>query len=153
MENEIEVGTKSFIVEYNSTSGEEDFDFITEAKENSGKEGFKVEIGAEIEVPIPHCHVNINTGKRVCVCIYSNNYFTHNGNSGAKFTPIEKKIFDKWVHAKYLSNDPAENVEDSNWYHLKTEWETRNPDCTFPESEKVESIPNYKDMEEFVSME
>lgn len=166
--------------------------FINELKVTSDKDDrfpFTVTVRGR-EGAIPHCHVFTNSGKKVCVCLHTNNYFNHNDEWSQNFSNNEKKDFNTWVRAKYLSpeelanqkeqrkkeneellkikkEDPkkykemkqelvkkrkeedekeASNVKDSNWYHMVTTWEEKNPDCLFPDYKKLKNPPDYKNI-------
>lgn len=105
----------------------------------------KVEIYGS-EGSIPHMHIfNLDKSFDTCVCIYSNNYFSHGGKYRDKFTSRQCKEFNNWLK-KANSNAP---MDASNWQVAVILWETANPDCKFDKRHKVKTQPNYETMIDF----
>ena len=80
-----------------------------------------------------------------CVCIYSNNYFSHGGKYKSKFTSKQCKEFNKWMTELNNNFDPPT----TNWQAIKSLWNVMNPDCKFPEARKVKTQPQYEGMTNF----
>lgn len=105
----------------------------------------KVEIYPN-EGSIPHMHIyNKDKSFDTCVCIYSNNYFSHGGKNKSKFTSKQCKEFNKWMTELNNNFDPPT----TNWQAIKSLWNIMNPDCKFPGSRKVKTQPHYEDMINF----
>ena len=104
----------------------------------------KVEIYPN-EGSIPHMHIyNKDKSFDTCVCIYSNNYFSHGGKYKSKFTSKQCKEFNKWMSKTNYAVDDM-----TNWQCAKMIWSIMNPDCKFTDSRKVKTQPNYEDMINF----
>ena len=98
------------------------------------------------ERQIPHMHIyNKDKSFDTCVCIYSNNYFSHGGKYKSKFTSKQCKEFNKWMTELNNNFDPPT----TNWQAIKSLWNVMNPDCKFPDSRKVKIQPHYEDMINF----
>ena len=104
---------------------------------------YKVEIYGG-EGSIPHMHIyNSDKSFETCVCVYSNNYFSHGGKYSDKFTSKQCKEFNKWL--KELNTKSA--IPMTNWEMVMTMWEGNNGnDCKFPENRKIRIQPHYEDM-------
>lgn len=90
------------------------------------------------EGQIPHFHIESEDGKfKSCVCIYSNNYFSHGGKYKGQFNSKQRKEFNKWM--------------ENNWNKIKDAWEEGNPDCKFPEDQKCKAKPHYENMTQYKS--
>ena len=104
----------------------------------------KVEIYPN-EGSIQHMHIyNKDKSFDTCVCIYSNNYFSHGGKYKSKFTSKQCKDFNKWMSKTNYAVDDM-----TNWQCTKMKWAIMNPDCKFPENCKVKTQPHYEDMVNF----
>lgn len=90
------------------------------------------------EGQIPHFHINSDDDKfKSCVCIYSNHYFAHGGKYTNQFNNKQRKQFNSWM--------------EDNWDIIKNAWEKGNPDCKFPEKDKVSTKPHYENMSQIKS--
>ena len=97
------------------------------------------------EGQIPHMHIyNKDKSFDTCVCIYSNNYFSHGGKYKSKFTSKQCKEFNKWMSKTNYAVDDM-----TNWQCAKMIWSIMNPDCKFTDSRKVKTQPHYEDMINF----
>lgn len=106
----------------------------------------KVEIYGPNEGSIPHMHVfNKDKSFEACVCIHSNNYFSHGGKYTSKFNSKQCREFNNWMK---MMNDKSP-VPMTNWQAALFSWELANPDCKFQESRKVKIQPHYEDMVNF----
>ena len=104
----------------------------------------KIEVRSR-EREIPHFHINSINGKfKSCVCIYSNNYFSH-GQYQDTFNSDQCKVLDDWL--KFRNTDRPGNP--TNWERIANEWEDSNPECKFPKSRKVMTQPDYAHMQYF----
>ena len=104
----------------------------------------KVEIYPN-EGSIPHMHIhNKDKSFDTCICIYSNNYFSHGGKYKSKFTSKQCKEFNKWMSKTNYAVDDM-----TNWQCTKMIWSIMNPDYKFPEARKVKTQPHYEDMINF----
>lgn len=105
----------------------------------------KVEIYGS-EGSIPHMHIfNVNKSFNTCICIHSNNYFSHGGKYRDKFTSKQCKEFNNWlkkINSKFIGNL-------TNWEVAAGLWEVANPDCKFNKKYKVKIQPNYETMINF----
>ena len=91
------------------------------------------------EGQIPHFHIESEDGKfKSCVCIYSNNYFTHGGKYTNQFSSKQRKEFNEWMS--------------KNWNDIKDAWEEGNPNCNFPEDQKCSTKPHYENMSQYKSV-
>ena len=98
------------------------------------------------EGQIPHMHIyNKDKSFDTCVCIYSNNYFSHGGKCKSKFTSKQCKEFNKWMTELNNNFDPPT----TNWQAIKSLWNVMNPDYKFTDSRKVKTQPHYEDMINF----
>ena len=98
------------------------------------------------EGQIPHMHIyNKDKFFDTCVCIYSNNYFSHGGKYKSKFTSKQCKEFNQWMTELNNNFDPPT----TNWQCTKMIWSIMNPDCKFTDSRKVKTQPHYEDMINF----
>ena len=105
----------------------------------------KVEVYSS-EGPIPHMHIyNSDKSFEACICIYSNNYFAHGGKYTSKFSSKQCKEFNEWM--KKRNSKSVGNI--TNWEAVAGFWEFANPDCKFPENQKVKTQPHYEDMINF----
>lgn len=133
------IGTISFTDSFNEVEVSKRSDRF-----NSKKIGeCKVEIyGGEGQ--IPHFHMyNLNKTFDTCICIYSNNYFSHGGKYTDKLNAKQCKDLYDWL--KEPNTKAA--VPMTNWQMIVTMWEGNNGDnCRFPESRKVKEQPRYDDM-------
>ena len=94
------------------------------------------------EYNVPHFHIVGTNGKfESCVCIYSNNYFSHGGKYKDKLSGKQCKQLDEWLRLPVRLLDSA-----SNWQFIMVTWEHANQDCKFPEYRKTRIQPDYSTM-------
>lgn len=106
----------------------------------------KVEVYSS-EGPIPHFHIsNGDKSFTSCVCIYSPNYFSHGGKYSCTLNATQRDELFNWLK-EANSYDPTK----SNWEYAALTWEESNPDCKFPDENKVSTIPYYKNMAQYLS--
>lgn len=89
---------------------------------------------------VPHFHIeNLDRTFSTCICIYSNNYFSHGGHYEDTFSSKQRIQLNQW-----LSQPNAEIFKMSNWEMICAAWERGTPDCKF--KEKVDTQPDYTEM-------
>lgn len=100
------------------------------------------------EGQVPHFHLKSKGKDRVCVCIYSNQYFQHGKNDGS-LNSSQRQELDEWMSKPYIDKDhPEEEDKDyTNWVKTKEVWEENNPKCLFPKESKVAKQPDYSTMD------
>lgn len=107
----------------------------------------KIEIYGPNEGAVPHMHIyNSDRSFEACVCIYSNNYFSHCGKYNSKFNSKQCKEFNEWM--KQPNTKTFNKL--TNWEASASLWEAANPDCKFPEKRKVTVQPHYENMINFI---
>lgn len=128
-------------------------EYINEQEIENKNNRFKTKIIGECKIEIyssegsiPHMHVfNNDKSFETCVCIYSNNYFTHRGKYTSKFSSKQCREFNKWM-SKINTKSPSAIT---NWQAAAGFWEFANPECKFPKNHKVKIQPNYENMVNF----
>lgn len=96
---------------------------------------------------VPHMHIfNDDKSFECCVCIYSNEYYSHGGKYKNKFNKEQCNIFDQWM--KLQSKNSV--VPLSNWQGAVGTWNIANPSYKPPKKFKNIVQPNYKNMIEFI---
>lgn len=93
---------------------------------------------------IPHFHLDsINGNFSSCICIYSNNYFSHGGKYTNTLTHKKhREELDNWLR------NTGENGN-TNWENIVLLWESRNPNCKFPKNRKTFIQPDYSSILNF----
>lgn len=110
-----------------------------------GRTNFKGNLGmCSIEVyngegQVPHFHLcSVNSKFESCIKIYSAEYFPHGGKYEGTLNSKQCKVLDKWM------KEPHHGFRGlNNWQVIAGYWETDNPDCMFPEKDKVTEKPKY----------
>ena len=130
------------------------FSEIVEEKEIVGKSRFntngigecKIEV-FEGEGDLPHFHLS-NSDKTfsTCICIYSNNYFSHGGKYTGTLSSKQRKELNSW-----LKSD-SKVAGFTNWDLTRATWEQFNSGCNFPENEKVINQPHYENMTQYKNL-
>jgi hypothetical protein len=93
----------------------------------------------------PHFHLyklNGNDEFETCICIYSNNYFSHGGKYTSKLNSKQCKELNDW-----LKNPNKTYPNLSNWEAIVYEWERGNGGKKF--KNKVSVQPDYDKMNMF----
>ena len=94
------------------------------------------------EGQIPHFHIINKDGSfDCCICIYSNNYFSHPGHADQFSSNKQLEKLNTW-----LDQTDKKNRSNTNWETICQEWEKNNPECKFPKDKKVTIKPEYKDI-------
>lgn len=89
---------------------------------------------------IPHFHIeSLNRTFSTCICIYSNNYFSHGDKYKDEFNSKQRVQLNEW-----LKQPNPEFIQMSNWEMICVAWDRGTPDCKF--KEKVNSQPDYTKM-------
>ena len=89
---------------------------------------------------IPHFHIeSLNRTFSSCICIYSNNYFSHGDHYKDEFNSKQRIQLNEW-----LNQPNAEFSKMSNWEMICVAWDRGTPDCKF--KEKVTTQPDYTEM-------
>lgn len=95
---------------------------------------------------VPHFHIsNENKTFFTCVCIYSNNYFSHDNIYINKFTKTQCKILDEW-----LSQPESIFGKATNWEIMYSMWEPAHKYINFPENRKTKIKPDYSNMSDYI---
>lgn len=91
------------------------------------------------EGQIPHFHIeSLDKKFDCCVRIYEPYFFQH-GTHQDLLNGYQCKQLDKW-----LKN--IEKFSNTNWQNIVLTWIGMNPDCKYPENQKVNNQPNYSNM-------
>lgn len=99
------------------------------------------------EGQVPHFHIyNLTKTFQTCICIYSNNYFSHGGKYKDKFNSRQCEQLNEWLANK---NKNSYVGVITNWAMIEALWNTFNPECKFPEYRKVKTQPDYSKMINF----
>jgi hypothetical protein len=104
----------------------------------------KVEVYAN-EGQKPHFHLyklNGNDEFETCICIYSNNYFSHGGKYTSKMNNKQCKELNTWLN-KPNKKDPTI----TNWQAAVNQWEMGNGGKNF--KDKTNNQPDYDKMNSF----
>ena len=96
------------------------------------------------EGSVPHFHMSSLNGEfSSCVCIYSNNYFSHGGKYRDKLNTSQRKRFNSLLKQQ----DPVNGL--TMWQQIEFLWRTMNPECKFPKNRMVKIQPDYTTMENY----
>jgi hypothetical protein len=96
----------------------------------------------------PHFHIYKIGDKsefETCICIYSNEYFSHGGKYASTFNSKQCKELNKW-----LSQQNKRFPIFTNWGAIVYEWERGNGGMHF--TDKTDSQPEYDKMNKFNDM-
>lgn len=98
----------------------------------------KIEVYSK-EGQVPHFHLcSVNSKFESCIKIYSAEYFPHGGKYEGTLNSKQCKVLDKWM------KEPHHGFRGlNNWQVIAGYWETDNPNCLFPEKDKVIEKPKY----------
>ena len=93
---------------------------------------------------IPHFHLSTKDRKfECCICIYSNNFFSHGGKYRGTLSGKQCKQLND-----YLSSDSKVSGF-TVWDLIRATWETSNMNNVFPDNRKVNKQPDYSNMTQF----
>ena len=96
---------------------------------------------------IPHMHIfNEDKSFECCVCIYSNNYFSHCGKYTSKFDKEQCEIFNQWMRLQSKNSI----VPLSNWQGVSGTWNVANPKYKVPKNFKDMVQPDYENMTDYI---
>lgn len=102
----------------------------------------KIEVYGPNEGSVPHFHIqSLDKSFQCCVCIYSNNYFSHGSYTG-KLNTKQCKELNEWLNL--IQKNSFGKL--TNWETIVVMWEGSNPECKFPKGRKVKIQPHYENM-------
>ena len=104
----------------------------------------KIEVYSN-EGNVPHFHLfTPNHSFETCICIYSNNFFSHDGKYRDKLNRKQCKILNE-----YLKQQDKRMPKLTVWEGIMYAWESANEDCKFSKDRKVNKQPDYSDMTQY----
>ncbi len=103
----------------------------------------KIEVYAN-EGPIPHFHLSsLNKKFETCICIYSNNFFSHGGKYRDTLSTNQCKLLNDYLKTE------SKSIGLSVWDTIRTIWDTYNDNNLFPKERKTNKQPDYSKMTQF----
>ena len=123
---------------------------LLEHEVNNGKRVNFNSIGeCKIEVypnegSIPHFHLSsIDKKFESCICIYSNNFFSHGGKYRDTLSAKQCNQLNDYLKSE------ARLQRFTIWDSISLIWDTCNPNCKFPKDRIVSKQPDYSKMTQF----